>query len=237
MSTWLKVTARSGNTKTGPIPVTSRGQWSCPTSCPFMGSGCYGENHRIGGGSTLFQVAEEAERTWTTESLAVAMSQSDRPRKGQVRQRMIVRDREVGDVLDEDGEVDHEYLQMVTDAAHMVGRRPFGYTHVPGLTADDVPDGYVMNASCETPEQVADAHRRGLPAVIVGDHDGLALADPEHRYAACPAESRDITCAECGLCAQPGRMKFPHRAAVIVFEPHGAQRRKARAAVEAALIR
>lgn len=236
----LKVTARSGNLKTGPIPVTSRGQWSCPTTCPFMGSGCYGENHGRGGSPTLFDYADAAERPHDVESLAVGMRQSGRPAPGARRQLPLVRDREVGDILTADGAIDRPYLSLVRDAARRMGRRVFGYTHVPEVTADDIPEDYVMNASCETPEGVRDAWSRGLPAVIVGDRDALQAADSGARYVSCPAEvarpdGRKVTCSECGLCAMPRRMSAPADVPVVVFAPHGTQKRKARAAVAARL--
>jgi hypothetical protein len=229
-----KITPKSGNAKTGPIPVTSRAQWSCPTSCPFFGAGCYGEN-RGRNPRTLFDLAADAETVHTTESLAAEMRRAGNPRRfgGRALRRVlpIVRDREVGDVLTAAGAIDHAWLSVVTDAARSVGRTVFGYTHVTTLTAEDVPDGYVMNASTETTEDVRDAHGRGLPAVIVGDRDALAESDPATRYVSCPAESRDVTCAECGLCAMPSRMSDPSGAPVIVFAPHGVKAKTVRQTV------
>jgi hypothetical protein len=225
-----KVIARSGNGKTGPIPVTSRGQWSCPTSCPFMGSGCYGEN-RGANPATLFEIAERSEGGWTADSLAKGMRQSGRPGKGMRRQFPLVRDREVGDVLDADGNIDRPWMTMVRDAARIVGRTVFGYTHVAEVTSEDVPDGYVMNASCETPEQVRAAWSRGLPAVMVGEANDIRPTFADARIVACPAETSAVTCSECGLCAKASRMEFPESAPVIVFSPNGRQARKVRSAL------
>jgi hypothetical protein len=225
-----KVTARSGNGKTGPIPVTSRDQWSCPTTCPLFGNGCYGEN-RGASPKTLFEHAASAESVHTVESLAAGMRQSGRPGKGMRRQLPLVRDREVGDVRAADGSIDRTWMTMVADAARTVGRTVFGYTHVPEVTSADVPDGYVMNASCETPAGVRDAWDRGLPAVLVGDAQTFADAMPEARIVPCPAESAGVTCSECGLCAKPARMTSPRTAPVIVFAPHGRQARKVRTTI------
>src|SRR5262245_37486486 len=35
------LTARSGNAKTGPIPVSTTSKDSCPPECPLLESGCY----------------------------------------------------------------------------------------------------------------------------------------------------------------------------------------------------
>src|SRR6187431_3010559 len=39
---------KSGNSKTGPIPVSMTSQATCPPSCAFYGAGCYAESHWLG---------------------------------------------------------------------------------------------------------------------------------------------------------------------------------------------
>jgi hypothetical protein len=146
--------------------------------------------------------------------------------------RMILRDRVVGDIATEDGGVDRQWLVDITALAGSVGRRPFGYTHHRGVTADDVPDGYTLNASCETPDDVRDAHRRGLPAVMAGD-DVPDVIDGA-RVVTCPATQRDdVDCSTCGLCAMASRMSSPETAPVIHFPLHGTAVKRARRAVAA----
>lgn len=220
-----KITSKSKNRKTGPIPVTSRAQSTCPTSCPFFNNGCYGEN-RGANPRTLFEIARNSETALTVDGLERAMRKRGNPTRfnGRALRRVlpIVRDREVGDVLDPaTGEIDHTWLRGVAGAARRVGMTVFGYTHVRNVWRSDVPDGYVMNASCETPDDVADAWDRGLPAVVVGDRDQWSAMMPGTRFVSCPAESIDVTCAECGLCAKQSRMDDPESAPVIVFRPHG----------------
>ena len=36
-------TPRSGNSKTGDIPVTISASKTCPPACPFRGAGCYAD--------------------------------------------------------------------------------------------------------------------------------------------------------------------------------------------------
>ena len=40
----VHITPKSGNAKTGPIPVTTSNADTCPKTCPFKGSGCYAES-------------------------------------------------------------------------------------------------------------------------------------------------------------------------------------------------
>jgi hypothetical protein len=212
------ITAVSGNVKTGPIAVTGRGRASCPTTCTFYGgNGCYTEG-RIDAFYT------KNSRTWTTaEARAkLAGAKSDR-----------LRDRVDGDVLTDD-KVDREYLDTLTDAAVAEGFRwIWGYTHSLDVTPDDVPEAYVMNASCETEDDVARAIYLGFPAVLTS-HMHLHGDRIEGRpVVQCPATRADaISCGNCGgqagpLCARKDRT------AVILFPPHGAGSRKVAAAIEA----
>ena len=40
----VHITPRSGNAKTGPIPVTTTERASCPSTCPFYDKGCYAKS-------------------------------------------------------------------------------------------------------------------------------------------------------------------------------------------------
>lgn len=229
-----KISPQSGNSKTGPIPVTSRPQSTCPTTCLFYDNGCYGEN-RGANPKTLFQLADEGSKPLSANTIIAMLAQRGSPKrfKGRELRRVlpILRDREVGDILAPDGSIDRSWLVNVTYACAKVGLTPFGYTHVPFATRTDIPVGYVMNTSCETPEDIYSSWERGLPATVVGDRDVLASLMPEARFVSCPAEDRPVTCAECGLCAKPSRMTEPRKAPVIVFKPHGRAAKKVWAAV------
>ena len=41
------MTLVSGNTKVGPIPVTTTSKDSCPSTCSFKGNGCYAEGGHL----------------------------------------------------------------------------------------------------------------------------------------------------------------------------------------------
>lgn len=152
--------------------------------------------------------------------------------KGRATRWAIARDRVVGDIDDGNGGIDRDHLEVVTAAFQRLGRTVFGYTHLTTVTAADIPAGYVMNASCETVDDIRDAHRRGLPAVIAGDNVPESVDGA--RVVTCPAVTREDTdCSTCGLCARESRMVSPETAPVIHFPLHGTAVRKARAAVAA----
>lgn len=210
--------AMSGNTKTGPMPVTYRTADTCPTSCPFLPAnqgGCYGSGR-------IFGIAAKYASELTVEKAASILARSPRGAK-------YLRDRVVGDVVANDGSFDITYVETIAGVARDAGLIPFGYTHHWGaMTADDVArtvtSGYVMNASCETADDITRAVSLGMPAVVTGDAwaDGDVVAG--RRIVTCPAQTRDdVDCSSCGLCAKP------NRAATVRFLVHGPTKMAARA--------
>lgn len=217
----MTLTPVSGNSKTGPIPVTSRTMDTCPTDCPFYperSGGCYGTGR-------LFGITRKHANTLTEKDLDARLA---KVRKGA----RYLRDRVVGDVLTPDGDVDFDYIAAIARAGARAGLRVFGYTHAwRRFTADDVTrikqEGYTMNASCETEQDVQRAVDLGMPVVLTGDEwdDGQMVAGK--RVVTCPAQTGQTeSCATCGLCASPNRK------AVVRFMVHGVARNKAGASID-----
>lgn len=74
----------------------------------------------------------------------------------------------------------------------------------------------VINASCETDADVRKALKAGWPAVQVVPIDTPDKVEKDgFRLVVCPAQTKNISCADCMLCARP------NRAAVIGFRAHG----------------
>jgi hypothetical protein len=217
------IVADSGNAKTGRMPVTYRTADTCPRTCPFLprtmggNGGCYGTGRIFG----------SAAKYATTMSTADALSKLARAPKGS----RYMRDRVVGDLVDASGGFDMPYVAAIAEVADSAGLQVFGYTHAwPIMTAGDVAavkaTGYVLNASCETAEDVSRAVSLGMPTVIAGDSwaDGEVVAG--RRIVTCPAQTRDdVTCASCGLCAKPDR------ACTVRFLIHGAAKSQAAASI------
>lgn len=220
----VQVVARSGNAKTGDIPVTYRPKRTCEPTCPLLDNGCYGTGR-------IFGIAEKYAADMTAEDAAAKL----RHRSPDAR---YMRDRVVGDIVDvaPDGTVtlDLEYVETVAEIAAAEDLRAFGYSHAwRRMTAEDVAriarSGYVMNASCETAEDVEQAAALGLPTTIANDNVPEGSVIGGRRIVTCPAQTReDMDCARCGLCAKP------QRKATVRFMIHGTARRKASAAVAAA---
>lgn len=202
------ISAKSSNTKTGPMPTISRPiETTCPTTCAFLpkplgGNGkCYA-NGRING--TVKKLATDL----TVEAAAARIN------KGKAKGARYIRDRVVGDIMQgpRDAQtVDLGYVNEVAALATATGLTAYGYTHAyDQLSSVDVlaiaATGYVMNASCNTVEDIERAVALGMPTTYAGDDliDGEMIAG--RRIVTCPAQTRDdVTCASCGLCAKPNR--------------------------------
>lgn len=222
----LQVSAKSGNGKTGPIPVTYRPERTCEPTCPLLGAGCYGTGR-------IFAMADKYSRTMTREEVTAKLR--ERPKNPTRKVLPIVRDRVVGDVVTvgADGAIvfDIDYVESIADVVTAENLTPFGYSHAwRRMTADDVDrtraSGYVLNASCETVGDVEEAIGMGLPATVANDDIAEGTMIAGKRVVTCPAQTREnVDCASCGLCAKPDRK------AVIRFEIHGTAKRKAQASV------
>ena len=216
------ITPVSSNKKTGPIAVTGRARHTCPLTCTFNPlneegvGGCY----TAGRIDAMYARYSHDYRNDVATAL-LRHAKSDR-----------LRDRVDGDVL-VNGKIDREYLSSLTSAALRAGMRwIFGYTHVETLTPADVPDGYVMNVSCETESQVQDAIDRGFPAVIATHQYLHGDVVAGRRIVQCPAERVDsINCGNCGGSAGPicGRKD---RETVVLFSLHGGGAAKAARSIE-----
>ena len=224
----VHLVARSGTSKTGPLPVTYRPMTTCPTDCPFLPDGESATQGGCYGTGRLFASAKHRAVTLDVEAGVWTV------RLGKDTAARYLRDRVVGDVLTPAGDIDRDYLTAIADIATANGLTPFGYTHAwrrftPADAAWLRTLGYVMNASVETHAQAAQAAALGLPVTIVDDTtpDGATVAG--QRLITCPAQTRaDITCADCGLCATADRTTL------IRFRPHGPAEQRARRALTAA---
>jgi len=226
----VHLTARSGNSKTGEIPVTYRPMSTCEPTCAFLPTGdiggCYGTGR-------IFAIAAKFAQATVAYSALV-----ERMRKGISPSARFLRDRVVGDIVTDTSDIDHNYISAIADLAREFALIPFGYTHAwRRFTRDDVArvaaTGYVMNASCETRADIRAAIDLGMPVAIASDlvTEGETFTRPDGttaRIVTCPAQTREnVTCASCGLCART------NRAAIVRFQIHGMAKKRAGAAVAA----
>jgi hypothetical protein len=212
----LAISAR--NRKTGPIPVSITTPGSCPTSCPWMGNGCYAEQHFTG--MHWRRLAKGGGMSWEAFCSEVV----DLPR-GQ-----LWRHNEAGDLPGQGDQIDESLLrQLLGSAAHTRG---FTYTHKPVLgngstaaanrtviaRANDG-TGLTINLSADGLE---DADRKAelgigpVVAVVQPTNKPWIRTPAGHRVTICPAVYRDdSTCATCGLCQRQGRKS------IVGFPVHG----------------
>jgi hypothetical protein len=215
--------AKSGNAKLRPhrpsgrpVAATYRTYESCPTTCAFLGNGCYAAG----------RIESTAKKWGSTGSAWAELLARDAPFKAYLRHNVV------GDILGNDDMPDEDYIAA---AAWLLEERPdlvpFGYTHTwdrPDINPDVLP-GAVMNASCESARDIVTARAQGWDTVItvatIEDMREAAL-EADSPITLCPAQRRDdIGCGDCGLCAKSGR------AVTVAFLTHGSGHKKAEIAI------
>lgn len=211
----------SKNAKTGPIPVTTTEEGSCPDACPLKKNGCYADS----GPLALFwrKVTErKAGMAWSDMLLQVAALP-----KGQ-----LWRHNQAGDLAGLGDQIDVVALEQLVKANK--GRRGFTYTHKPmsdpknrAAVAEANRQGFTINLSANNLAEADQLAALGIGpvAVVVPIDQTTATQTPEGRKVAiCPAAiSESVSCATCGLCA------LRDRKAIIGFPAHGTSKRKAEA--------
>lgn len=218
----MLLVAKSRNRKTGTLPAIYRTQDTCPTTCPLMGAGCYGENNGPGGSCSPFGHAERGDEARDTAALARMLYALPAG--------TMIRANVVGDYLMPDGTPDFAYISVLNTAAITYGIRILSYTHAwRAIPSGTFATGARPQASCESPDDVREARAAGYTAVIVApDADtypnGTDIGGS--RAVLCPNVTTGITCRDCGLCSK-------QRRSTVVLPVHGARKRAASASVTA----
>ena len=213
----VKLSPRSCNRKTGPIPVSTTSRRTCPSSCPWFGRGCYAESdfelvhwRRLERGGGV---------DWPTFCEQVSVLPA-----GQ-----LWRHNEAGDLPGDGDVVDADLMSELVHAACRT--RGFTYTHKPVLgegmveahnricLLDTRGGGLTVNLSADGLES-ADAHfdLGLLPVVVV-----LPAGSPSElrtpagrRVVVCPALHREgICCLTCEICS------VADRDFIVGFPAHG----------------
>ena len=224
---FVHITKKSSNAKTGRMPVTTTESSSCPTTCPHITGNCYAKSG--------FHLAQHWKKVTSQERGGSWSELCDYVSSLEPRQ--IWRHNQAGDLgytTDQQGRelIRLDLLKSLVDANKTSKARGYTYTHHKldyrhNLEAVKYANrnGFTVNASCETMSQADEAIAQGVPAVVVVDNSKQV---PTHtpagtRVVVCPAQTRDTSCAECGLCAQQGRK------CAVAFLAHGNQANKVNA--------
>ena len=210
-----RLTLKSRNKKTGPIPVSTTSADSCPPSCPFMNNGCYAK------GGPLAIVWKQVDDIGT--DLATFCGKIADFADGQ-----LWRMNQAGDLPGHGETIDTKALGAIVKANR--GKRGFTYTHKnpfkkrnANAIAKANRDGFTINLSgnnLDHADKLADLDI--APVVTVLPSDGTSTTTPKGRKVVqCPATSRDdVSCKSCQLCQR-------QRDVIVGFPAHGAAHRKA----------
>jgi hypothetical protein len=216
----IQFTRASRNAKTGPIPVTTTSEESCPHACPLKGNGCYAEGGPL---AILWRKVTERKAGLAWEA---AMSEIAALPKG-----TLWRHNQAGDLPGTGDDIDTAALAELVKANR--GKHGFTYTHKPvsggnaGAIAAANAMGFTVNLSANNLAHADELAASGAGPVVVvlsADQTSATVTPAGRRVAICPATISDkVTCATCGLCARADRK------AIIGFPAHGASKRKASA--------
>ncbi len=219
--TLVQFTRKSGNEKTGPIPVSMSERATCPDHCSFKGTdengklrGCYAEGWPM---RTHWDKVATRGVSWDVFCDLVAALPDNQ----------LWRHNQAGDLPGDNDTLDGAALASLVLANQ--GKRGFTYTHKPGAReaiAMANRNGFTVNVSCDSLEQVDTEAGHQYPLVVVlpmlekGETECKVTYTPAgNKVVTCPAQYRETSCAECGLCA------ISNRTYVIGFRAHGIAKR------------
>lgn len=219
MKTWVHLTRVSRNEKTGPIPVSTTADDTCPPECP-MREACYGKTGPIG---IHWRAVSNRDRgmDWADFCLQIAAL----PR-GQV-----WRHNQAGDLPGQGDSINTKELRALVRANR--GRRGFTYSHKTenpenlALIREANVAGFTINLSANSlahADRLAET-KAGPVVCVLPENQKTNCATPAGRKVViCPATYRDgVSCATCQLCTRPDR------SAIVGFPAHGTHKRKASA--------
>ncbi len=208
------LTRISTNRKTGPIPVTTSGEDTCPNSCGVK-SACYAKGGPL---AIHWRKVNQGQRG---TNFAGLLKEIRRFPKGQ-----LWRHNQAGDLPGKNENIDGPKLEALTRANK--GKNGFTYTHKNPdykTNGDKIKkaneNGFTINLSCDSIGQVDKALKRNIGPVIVvlpQSYGAFKAAYTPNKSPViiCPATYRDnINCQTCGLC-QKAKRKF-----AIGFPAHG----------------
>jgi hypothetical protein len=207
----IHLSIKSGNVKTGPIPVSTSPSETCPEACPFRARGCYAKSGPL---ALHWAKVSQGERgsSWGEFLQAVRAF-----KPGQ-----LWRHNQAGDLPGVGDSIDAGKLAELADANK--GKRGFTYTHKPmvGLNLKAIRSanrkGFVVNLSGNSVAHADKLAKTGLPtvAVVPMESPDRFVSPAGNRIVVCPAQRVEgLSCDKCRLCAKA------NRGFVIGFRPHG----------------
>lgn len=228
----MLLTLNSGNSKLGGAATTYAPiRNTCPATCPFMGSGCYGQNGPVAIHGARLEGQLEGLGADTVAMLEAAEIRDGAEMLRKRRQTMPLRLHTFGDCR-----TTFAAEQVSSAARHWPGA-VWTYTHAWRDVPRQAWGSVSVLASCEGMGAARAALDQGYAAsIVVAEHpaDGKAYMVGEGadtmRVIPCPSQTRDLTCAECRLCWDDKGLL--ERRAVIAFAAHGSGAKRAKRHLE-----
>lgn len=207
----------SGNTKTGPIPVSTSNSGTCPDACPIKLKGCYAKYGPVGmHWRKLDEGSSKNAKEW-----GEFLKDVKRITRGS-----LWRHNQAGDLNGYDAEnIDVEKLMELTKANK--SKRGFTYTHYDTLSnarnASAVKlanlQGFTINLSGNDIAHADKLKALDIAPVVVlmpRDAEKVSYTPAGNKVVICPAENTDkVNCMSCGLC------QVVDRNYIIGFRAHG----------------
>lgn len=218
--TQFKFTRISGNSKTGPIPVTVTSSDSCPSHCPLKKSGCYAELGMVG--MHWRNLDSGKGNVFTDEQLFGAIKSLS---KGQLWRHNIA-----GDLVHDNGAIDAGFIAGMIEANK--NKSGFTYTHHNPdignnsalIRAANI-QGFTINLSANSPDhadELAELNIGPVVTLLPIDAPKLTYTNKGRAIVKCPAvDNESVNCSNCGLCANPNRKS------IVGFPVHGSAKKKA----------
>lgn len=234
----------SSNKKTGDIMQSYSSRSTCPKDCVFKNNGCYAEGYHTKMVWDRCEDKNDARYVINGEQLKIGLLEGafNKLRKNPARDSILFRHNVAGDLAVEGTNLIDvnrvDTIAVAIEGANKVAGeiiKGYTYTHCNiDLNASDIIHDaahkrFLINASCETVDEVKHAKSLGINAVI-------ASVDPKETEkelkavglygAQCPAQVNEgMDCDRCQLCAK-------NRKVVIIFEVHGQSKGKARRVIQ-----
>jgi hypothetical protein len=208
----------SGNTKTGPMPVSTSNSSTCPDACPIKAKGCYAKYGPVGMHWRKLDNGESKN--------AVEWPQFVQQIKALSRG-SLWRHNQAGDLNPDllvSGQIARIKLEQLVAANK--GKRGFTYTHYNptiGNNSESIKNandkGFTVNMSGNDVNHADSLKALNIGPVVVimpRDAEKVSTTPAGNKVIICPAENTDkVNCLKCGLC-QDAKRDY-----IIGFRAHG----------------
>jgi hypothetical protein len=209
--TLVKLSIKSGNTKTGHMPVSMSEPKTCPSSCPWKDSGCYAKYHFLG---KHWKNVEKNGNNFQSFCEQV---------KNNIKDNSIWRHNQCGDLPGISNKINMKELSMLVEANK--GKKGFTYTHKP-LTQENKKaikkandNGFTINLSADSLKHADELKQQNIGPVVVilpENAPNKTITPKGNTVVKClKQQNENKTCLDCQWCQKKDR-KF-----IVGFAAHG----------------